>query len=277
MNPSSEQTSTMPPDPRAFAVARALGEAAHPDTVILFGSRARGDFGPDSDIDLLVITGPGPLDRQKCARNRAAANRKVEELYGPPVAVDLVHLSEADFRDGRRARNHVAGQAVRDGFDADGEKVTWDNPEPGNWPDVRQRIANAERELRVLNDLVKANSAQEAIGFHAQQAMENALKGWISALDAEYGNTHDLANLAAIVRRHPGENDTSAGERLGWLTEYAVKYRYQGAEAVMEDRSGLLAEVTETVEAILVRIRSLPATEEDEKGESPEDTEEAGE
>ena len=107
--------------------------------------------------------------------------------------------------------------------------------------------------------------------------MENALKGWISALDAEYGNTHDLANLAAIVRRHPGENDTSAGERLAWLTEYAVKYRYQGAEAVMEDRSGLLAEVTETVEAILVRIRSLPATEEDEKGELPEDTEEAGE
>ncbi len=27
----------------------------HPQRVILFGSRARGDAGPDSDIDLLVV------------------------------------------------------------------------------------------------------------------------------------------------------------------------------------------------------------------------------
>ena len=39
-----------PPDPKACAVARAVGEAVHPDQVILFGSRARGDFTPDSDI-----------------------------------------------------------------------------------------------------------------------------------------------------------------------------------------------------------------------------------
>ncbi len=263
MKPSPMKTHRMPPDPQAFAVARAVGEAVHPDTVILFGSRARGDFSPGSDIDLLVITGPGPVDGQRSVRTRAAANRKVEELYGDPVEVDLVHLSETDFHDGRRARNHVAGQAVRDGFDANGDKVTWDNPDPSNWPDIRQRVANAERELRVLDDLVKANSAQEAIGFHAQQAIENALKGWISALDADYRNTHDLTQLAAIVRRHPGENDTSAGERLGWLTEYAVRYRYQGAEVIMEDSSALLAEVTRTVEAIIGRIRTLSGNEGD--------------
>ena len=255
-----------PPDLRACAVARAVGEAVHPDKVILFGSRARGDFSPDSDIDLLIITGTGPVSQQTYQRSSAAAHRKVEELYGDSISVDLIRMSEGAFHDGRRARNHVAGQAVRDGFDANGDKVTYDNPQPTNWPDIRQRIANAERELSVLKILVEANSAQEAIGFHAQQALENALKGWISALDTDYRNTHDLTKLAATVRQHPAENDTSAGERLAWLTEYAVRYRYAGAEVVMDDRFELLAAVTETVEAIIARIRVLTATEEEELG-----------
>ena len=253
-----------PPDPKACAVARAVGEAVHPAKVILFGSRARGDFTPDSDIDLLIITGPGPVDQQTYRRTSAAAHRKVEELYGDSISVDLLRMSEGAFHDGRRARNHVAGQAVRDGFDANGGKVTYDNPQPTNWPDIRQRMASAERELGVLKILVEANAAQEAIGFHAQQALENALKGWISALDADYRNTHDLADLMAIVRQHPAESDTSAGERLAWLTEYAVRYRYAGAEVVMDDRFALLAAATETVAAILARIRVLTATEEEE-------------
>ncbi len=250
------------PDPRACAVARAVEEAVHPDRVILFGSRARGDFNADSDIDLLIVTSSDQLGRRESERNRAVAHRKIEEVYDHWVGVDLVHMSANAFRYGRRARNHVAGQAVRDGYDANGDKVNYDNPEPTNWPDIRQRIVNAERELRVLNDLVEADSAQEAIGFHAQQAIENALKGWISALDADYGNTHDLSKLMAIVRRHPGERETPAGEQLMWLTEYAVKYRYEGAVVEMDDRFALLKGVTETVHAIIARIRMLTGTNE---------------
>ena len=247
----------MAADPRACAVARAVAEAVRPDRVILFGSRARGDFRPDSDIDLLIVTGPGPVDRRAYQRTSAAAHHKVEQVYGEPMGVDLVHLSEDAFHDGRRARNHVAGQAVRDGFDANGDKVNYDNPAPTNWPDIRQRIANAERELRVLNILVEGNADQEAIGFHAQQAIENALKGWISALDDDYRNTHELGKLVAIIRRHPQEEDTPAGEQLTWLTSYAVEYRYEGAQVQMDDRFELLAGTTETVQAIINRIRTL--------------------
>ena len=250
----------MAADPRACAVARAVEEAVRPDRVILFGSRARGDFRPDSDIDLLIVTGPGPVDRRAYQRTSAAAHHKVEELYDEPMGVDLVHLSEDAFHDGRRARNHVAGQAVRDGFDANGDKVNYDNPTPTNWPDIRQRIANAERELRVLNILVEGNADQEAIGFHAQQAIENALKGWISALDDDYRNTHELGKLVAIIRRHPQERDTPAGEQLTWLTSYAVQYRYEGAQVQMDDRFELLAGTTETVQAIIDRIRTLTET-----------------
>ena len=249
------------PDPRACAVARAVGDAVHPDRVILFGSRARGDYSPHSDIDLLVITDSDSTGRQEYQDTSVAANRKAEELYGDLIGVDLVHLGEKAFHDGRRARNHLAGQAVRDGFDGNGDKVDYDNPEPSNWPDIRQRIANARRRLKDLEVLAEdPRSSQEAIGFHAQQALENALKGWISALDDDYHNTHDLSELAAIVRRHPAENHTPAGEKLAWLTRYAVRYRYGDAQVVIEDRDALLSAVTESVEAMIARIHALNPT-----------------
>ena len=249
------------PDTRACAVARAVFDVVHPDTVILFGSRARGDFTPDSDIDLLIVTGARRVDPREYRLTSAAARRKATEVYGNGVNVDLVHMTGSDFDYCRRARNHVAGQAARDGLDMNGEKVSYDNPEPTNWPDIHQRIANAERELRVLNALVVGNLDHEAIGFHAQQALENALKGWISALDSEYRNTHDLADLATIVRGHPEEDDTPAGEQLTWLTSYAVRYRYHGSKISIDDPGELLSMVTETVEAIIARIRTLTRPE----------------
>ena len=245
------------PDPKACAVARAVEDSVHPDRVILFGSRARGDFNADSDIDLLIVTDADRRDKWEYVRNSEVAHRKIEEVYDHLIGVDLVHMSVDAFHDGRRARNHIAGQAVRDGYDANGDKVNYDNPEPTNWPDIRQRIANAERELKAMEVLVTGEGPQEAIGFHAQQAIENALKGWISALDADYGNTHDLGILMAIVRQHPGENDTPAGEQLTWLTKYAVEYRYEGVVVAMDDRFALLEGVTETVHAILARIQML--------------------
>ncbi len=46
-------------DPRTEAalaeIIRRIVEAVHPDQIILFGSQARGDAGPDSDVDLLVV------------------------------------------------------------------------------------------------------------------------------------------------------------------------------------------------------------------------------
>ena len=44
------------PDKKVLAeIVQRVVEAAQPDKIILFGSAARGEMGPDSDIDLLVI------------------------------------------------------------------------------------------------------------------------------------------------------------------------------------------------------------------------------
>jgi predicted nucleotidyltransferase len=43
-------------------------EAVHPVRIILFGSAARGEMGPDSDFDLLVVM-PDGTPRRKTARH----------------------------------------------------------------------------------------------------------------------------------------------------------------------------------------------------------------
>ena len=261
---TSQPTAEYVHDPKARAVAKAVYDALRPRSVILFGSRARGDFRRDSDVDLLIITDDDRMDKDEYMLARDAAHAKSAEVYGArsPFGVDVLNMSAEKFRHCRRAKNHVAGQAARDGVDMNGDRIPPDGQEPDNMPDIRQRVVNAKRELRTLDILVNADADQEPIGFHAQQAVENALKGWISALNDEYGNTHDLSDLAATIRRHPEEENSDAGERLFWLTQYAVKYRYEGAVVEMNDRRDLLHIVSETVLAIIKRIGELTGSEE---------------
>ena len=267
-----ETATELRPDLRGCAVAQAVGELGLPgvEQVILFGSRARGDYREDSDIDLLVITNESGLNNAEYTALCRAASRKSEEAYGGMgQGVQVLPMPAGRFDECRRARNHVAGQAARDGFDGAGRKVRYElaEAERTNWPDLRQRISNAQRNLSDLEVMINGGGSPEAIGFHAQQALENALKGWISALDGAYINEHDIANLAGIVRQHEREMDTDAGERLAWLSKYAVKYRYEGVKVEIEDRFELLQVATDTVNAIISRIRQLSGPDPAESSE----------
>ena len=252
-------------DPRAKAVAEAVYDAVRPVAVILFGSRARGDYRDDSDVDLLVITADdkdGAEWRGRYVEACKAAHEKAEAVYGFLMGVDVVDMPASKFADCRRAKNHVAGQAVRDGVIVSQQSLPGEDQPPTNWPDIRTRfIAATRNENDLLVNIESGASSQEIIGFLAQQAIENALKAWISALNDEYENIHDLAKLAAIIRRNQGENDTPAGEALFWLTRYAVEYRYDGARVKIDDPQGLLERVNDLVEGIAARIRELTGTE----------------
>ena len=85
-----------------------LQRALHPQVVILFGSRARGDHRPDSDYDLLVVS-----NRFRGVRwvQRAAL---VTVLWDLPLDVEPICLTPAEFR---RRRNEISiiGEAVREG------------------------------------------------------------------------------------------------------------------------------------------------------------------
>jgi HEPN domain-containing protein/predicted nucleotidyltransferase len=250
-------------DPKAVAVARAVYHAVRPEKVILFGSRARGDYRPDSDIDLLIVSDDS-LTREGYMNARKVVMEAATRIYGDYFGANLVWMPRGKYMECRKGINHVAAQAARDGVDMNGEKEEYerDVETTFDWADVRQRVINANRELIALEWQIEGDMPQEVTGFHAQQTLENILKAWISAFGGEYGNTHDLGSLMRIIRSNSQENETPAGEELVWLTEYAVEYRYEGAQLVMDDPIELYLGIDRMVSAVEERIKVLTGVEE---------------
>ena len=156
-------------DPKAKAVAQAVYDAVHPVAVILFGSRARGDYREDSDVDLLVITANGNDGadwRGRYVDACAAAHEKAEAVYGFPMGVDVVDMPASKFADCRRAKNHVAGQAVRDGVIVSQQSLPGEGQPSTNWPDIRQRFIAATRNEHDLDIAISdGRQSQELSAF----------------------------------------------------------------------------------------------------------------
>ena len=83
-----------------------------PETIILFGSRARGDARPDSDVDLLVVE-TEPFSPQRSRRKEAA--RLYMALRGLAISKDILLYSRAEFDHWKNSLNHVVGRAYREG------------------------------------------------------------------------------------------------------------------------------------------------------------------
>ena len=77
-------------------ITRRLVEACQPVRVYLFGSAARGDDGPDSDLDFLVVV---PDD---AAEDVIRAGRLYQAIRGVGCAVDIIPWRKTDF-EGRAA------------------------------------------------------------------------------------------------------------------------------------------------------------------------------
>src|SRR6266516_377193 len=71
-------------DPTLAELLRRLEAAYEPERVYLFGSRARGEAGPDSDYDLLVVVPDDAPPERK--RSRLA----YEALRGTGIAADVL-------------------------------------------------------------------------------------------------------------------------------------------------------------------------------------------
>ena len=68
------------------------------DAIVLYGSKARGDDTPDSDIDLLVLTGR-PLTPEETGRMRELVRRG--EPWQQPLGVEPGLLRMLSWSDGR--------------------------------------------------------------------------------------------------------------------------------------------------------------------------------
>ena len=85
------------PDVEAVRLAYHLHLLESPYMTALFGSRARGDFRPDSDVDIMMITSEDTdIDHGAELGTRLAGLN--ERLYGITLDVDVMAISIGDFR-----------------------------------------------------------------------------------------------------------------------------------------------------------------------------------
>ncbi|MGH7228858.1 MAG: nucleotidyltransferase domain-containing protein [Nitrospiraceae bacterium] len=89
-------------------VAR-LKHAYDPERIYLFGSRARGDDGPDSDFDLLVVV---PDD---APRERRGSRLAYQALRGTGVAADILVWTRAYFESRRHLKASLSSTVASEG------------------------------------------------------------------------------------------------------------------------------------------------------------------
>jgi predicted nucleotidyltransferase len=80
----------------------------HPEKIILFGSQARGDAGPDSDVDLLVVMDFEGSKLDKTVEVRVALGKM-------PVPTDIILTRPEDFAWRKEIVGTIEHPAVREG------------------------------------------------------------------------------------------------------------------------------------------------------------------
>lgn len=90
-------------------IVHRLAEAYQPERIYLFGSRARGEAGPDSDYDLMVVVpDDAPPERR---RSRLA----YQVLWGTGLAADVLVTTRSYFDGRARVVASLPATVLREG------------------------------------------------------------------------------------------------------------------------------------------------------------------
>jgi predicted nucleotidyltransferase len=87
---------------------RRLGQAAPDAQIVLFGSHARGDAGPESDLDFLVIEAKVQSRHQESLRLRRT-------LRGMNVPADVIVVTSEQVEEWRDVQGTLIHEALQEG------------------------------------------------------------------------------------------------------------------------------------------------------------------
>ena len=88
-------------------IVRRIVETVKPEKIILFGSAARGEMGPDSDLDLLVV--------KPCGHRRRTATKIERSLIGIGIPTDIIVAKPEDIERYKDTIGLIYRPALRDG------------------------------------------------------------------------------------------------------------------------------------------------------------------
>jgi predicted nucleotidyltransferase len=114
MNTSKDILDTLIQD-----IVTAIVDAAAPEKIILFGSAARGEVGPDSDVDLIVVEKESSFHE---GSRWAESSRIRKALWAFPVPIDVLLFTPEEVDKWKDSTNHVVARSMREG------RVLYDRP-----------------------------------------------------------------------------------------------------------------------------------------------------
>ena len=83
-----------------------------------------------------------------------------------------------------------------------------------------------QNETVVARLLADTGIDDEIIGFHAQQAVEKALKAWLAYLGIDYPKIHNLETFMGLLNVH-GHSFPDDLAEVNKLTPFATVFRYE--------------------------------------------------
>lgn len=139
-------------------------------------------------------------------------------------------------------------------------------PEPADAPRVLLDLATAD-ELAARSLLPIEGMTDGVLGFHAQQAVEKALKAVLAVNSIEFPYSHDLNGLIGLCRKHHIDiPEDLAG--VGHLSVFAVRLRYDASPAAHLDRDKALVWAAAAVKWAWAQLETAQTPVADEDGVS---------
>ena len=244
-------------DWRAIEVAREIHRMAEPEQTILFGSRARGDHRPDSDIDVLIIRKHSPTEEwldDLRDRARTLQKARLPEASG----IDVICMTVDEFAGRRHLRNNLANSIAKQGAPILPQSQEQAEPpeESIDWDDVDGKINDAVNAANDLTALAQSGIistfSDKQLGRIAQNALENAYKAVLGAHGFEYptsgGSGHNLRIITERIRQHQiiPEGAPMPGEEHRYLTEFGGAALYSH-EHLPLDKESIARDVPQAV------------------------------
>ena len=126
-------------EPPVDEIVRRIVAAFHPRRILMFGSRARGEARPESDLDLCIVV-RRPQDKDKASGQAGAASDTLAGELG--ITLSSVLFTRSEFAEGCRSRGefyrnvveegeHVFGQDLGEVIHGRGNPTGQDRPKPG--------------------------------------------------------------------------------------------------------------------------------------------------
>lgn len=235
--PATDYRHSYPPvsDELLSEIVTRILSVGSPLKIVLFGSRARGDHKPDSDIDILIIE-ESDADIEHLER---VYDKALSEIY--PERTVLVR-SALEVEQWKYVRSYITTEALSQGrilyesskrlnyaqAAASHQLRVAEEPEYRTAADLaRLWFEKGDTDLFVCQVLLERQGAYEMVCFHAQQAVEKYLKGVLALHQQPSEKTHNLPLLVSECLKLlsvPGIEELD----LETMTEYAVKPRYDG-------------------------------------------------